>query len=391
MINNSVNGVIRRNMTLDWLIDHYSSRKPPAQNGYARQILRLSIFHLLYLDSIPPHAILYQAGELAKDHVASWEISYINGLLRNVLRNKDNLPKPEFTRPIEYLSYTHSHPQWIIESWLKSRTFQEVEDICRVDNIPPPIFVRCNKLKINPSELEREFNEEGVHYDLQVGTGDFWRIKSSTPIGTLKSFRAGHFQVQDLSTIRAVELLDPFPGEKIADLCAAPGGKTALIAQKMQNTGCLLAADNNPGRLNMLSRTIQRLGIVNADIKRINLLREDPLNQKKQWDGILLDVPCSNTGVLRRRVDVRWRLKPGDIVRLAEQGLKLLLNSAGIVLPGGRIVYSTCSLQREENSEVIRRFLRINPMFNLIQEESSIPREEAGDGYYCALLRHIKK
>lgn len=390
LINASVNGVIRRKLTLDWLIDRFSSRKLPVSDGLARQILRLSIFHLLYLDSIPDHAILHQAGELAKQYLAPRECPYINGLLRTLLRKRDNLPFPARDHSAEYLSILYSHPEWLVDRWLKSRAFEEVEENCRMDNLPPPIFVRCNLLKITPEELETEFKRDGVDYERQDSPVGFWRIKPSRPIGSLRSFRDGHFQVQDLSTIRAVDLLNPEPGEKIADLCAAPGGKAVYIAQKMNNTGCLLAADSNPVRLKKLAGNFQRLGVSNAEVERIDLLRGEPPGPDVRWDGILLDIPCSNTGVLRRRVDARWRIKLDDIIRLAKQGRELLTAAANLIRPGGRLVYSTCSLEPEENGDVIRQFLETHPDFNLVKEELSPPREKKGDGYYCALINHLQ-
>lgn len=390
LINITVNGVIRRKMTLDWLIDRFSSHKLPDRDSDLRQILRFSIFHLLYLDSIPPHAILHQAGELAKQFGAARKCSYINGLLRNLLRKKDELPFPGRNHQVEYLSVLHSHPRWIIGSWLKTRSFEEVEEICRVDNLPPPIFVRCNLLKITPEELEDELKRDGVTYERQDDSVGFWRIKSGNPIGSLRSFRDGHFQVQDISSIRAVELLNPEPGERIADLCAAPGGKAVYIAQKMNNTGSLLASDNNPARLRKLTENIERLGVTNAMIERLNLLRGETPERDERWDGILLDVPCSNTGVFRRRVDARWRIDSVDITRLAKQGRELLKEASKLILPGGRIVYSTCSLESEENGEVVRQFIESHPSFNLVKEESASPREKEGDGYYCALIEYVR-
>jgi len=189
LINITVNGVIRRKLTLDWLIDRFSSRKLPERDGYLRQILRLSIFHLLYLDSIPPHAVLHQAGELAKRHGGARKCSYINGLLRNLQRKKDELPFPDRDQPAEYLSVLHSHPLWIVNRWLTDRHYEEAEEICRVNNIPPPVFARCNRLKITPEELEAEFVRDGVEYELLDYRDDFWRIKPSRPIGSLRSFQ----------------------------------------------------------------------------------------------------------------------------------------------------------------------------------------------------------
>jgi len=177
------------------------------------------------------------------------------------------------------------------------------------------------------------------------------------------------------------------PGERIADLCAAPGGKTVYISEQMENTGRLLAADPSPARLNKLQETITRCGVANALVRRVDLLKKDPGRGEGLWDGILLDVPCSNTGVRRRRVDARWRIGYDDIIRLANQGLSLLAAAAGRLRAGGRIVYSTCSLEPEENEEAVKKFLQLRPDYSLEEEESGLPREEGGDGYYAARLR----
>ncbi|MFH1038385.1 MAG: 16S rRNA (cytosine(967)-C(5))-methyltransferase RsmB [PVC group bacterium] len=387
LITATVNGVIRRKKTLDWLIDHFSSGKPPAGSSIARQILRLSIFHLIYLDALPPHAVLHQAGELSRRLLSSREGSYINGLLRNILRERDALPLPSREKRGEYLSVVHSHPRWLVDRWLELTPFDEVEELCRINNLAPPIFARCNLLRATPEGLEKEFRKEGIECSPHDTVPGVWRIKPGRDLSEIPAFRAGHFVIQDTSALRPVDLLAPRPGEKIADLCAAPGGKTSYIAQKMANSGCILAADASPERIKKLAAAIERLGIGNTVVRKLNLLEEERPGEDGGWDGILLDVPCSNTGVLRRRVDARWRIKPDDICRLAGQGGRLLRAAAGLVRPGGRIIYSTCSLEPEENGEIVAAFLRDNADFSLEKEDSACPEEYGGDGFYAALLR----
>lgn len=390
LINATLNGVIRRKLTLDWLIDRFSSRKPPARTGFARQILRISLFHLLYLDTIPPHAILHQAGELARKFLSSGERSYLNGLLRSVQRAGKDLPFPPETDRAGYISVFHSHPRWLVERWEKRRGWEETEEICRVDNLPPPVFARCNRLKTDPEKLAKTFVREGVRWGLAPGRDDLGVIAAGRELPALDSFQNGLFLVQDISTLRPVELLAPSPGERIADLCAAPGGKTAYIAEKMKNTGRLLSADPAPARLKKLRETVARCGAANALVRRIDLLKRKPGRGGGRWDGILLDVPCSNTGVLRRRVDARWRIGYDDVLRLARQGTALLAAAGDLIRPGGRIVYSTCSLEPEENEEAVRKFLLQRADFFLEEEESGLPKEEGGDGYYAARLRRTK-
>ncbi len=386
LVTATINGVIRRKQTLDWLIDRFSTGKPPARAGTARQILRFSIFHLLYLDTLPAHAVLHQAGELARRLLTPPEGGYINGLLRNILRKRDALPLPPKDNQAEYLAVAHSHPHWLVNRWLARYPFETVEELCRIDNLAPPVFARRNLLRTTGNELEEEFRQAGIEYTLHDAAGGIWRIKPGQDLSGITAFRAGHFTIQDISTLRPANLLAPAPGEEIADLCAAPGGKTAYIAQMMENTGHILAADVNPDRIAKLRETIERLGVKNTAIRKFSVL-EKKVETPGKWDGILLDVPCSNTGVLRRRVDARWRIGPSDITRLAEQGEKLLRAAAERLRPGGRIVYSTCSLEPEENGEVVKAFLRGNAHFSLEKEDFSLPQENGGDGFYAALLR----
>lgn len=387
LITISLNGVIRMKLTLDWLIDRFSSRRAPARTGFARQVLRLSLFHLLYLDTIPPHAILHQAGELAKILLSPKERSYLNGLLRSVQRAGDKLPFPDRKDRVAYLSVVHSHPRWLVKRWGKDQGWEDAENICRINNLPPPVFARCNRLKIEPEELARVLTKEGVTWLPEEGREAVGQLKSPRPISTLDSFNNGLFLIQDISTLRSVELLAPARGERIADLCAAPGGKTVYLAEKMGNSGRLLAADSSEFRLGKLRENVSRAGADGVLIRRIDLLKIKPGRGEGIWDGILLDVPCSNTGVLRRRVDARWRISYDDILRLAKQGTALLAAVADRVRPGGRIVYSTCSLEPEENGEAVRKFLEKRTDFMLEEEEKGLPRENGGDGYYAARLR----
>ncbi len=387
LVTATLNGVIRRRLTLDWLIDRFSSRRPPSRTGFARQILRLSLFHLIYLDTIPPHAVLHQAGELARGRTSRGERSYVNGLLRSFLRAEGDLPFPPPADRAAHLSVVHSHPRWLVERWGKLRGWEEAEKICRAGNLPPPVFARCNLLRSGVGELEEAWDREGVAREPVPGREDVFRITPGRGLAALESFRSGRFLIQDISTLRPVDLLEPAPGERIADFCAAPGGKTAYIAQKMEDRGRLLASDPAPARLKKLRETVKRCGAGGVIIRRIDLLRARKTGGTGSWDGVLLDIPCSNTGVLRRRVDARWRIGYDDLLRLAEQGRALLEAAAGRIRPGGRIVYSTCSLEPEENGEVVKKFIRQRPDYSLEAEESGLPGERGGDGYYAARLR----
>ncbi len=383
-----VNGVIRRKGTLDWLIDGFSAKKPPSSRSYARQILRLAFFELIYMDQSPDYAILHQAGELGRPRLSRRERGYVNAILRKFLRRGKDPNFPPSSEPVTYLAVTHSHPPWLVTRWLKRMDFREVEKLCRTNNTPPPIFIRRNRLKSTSAILEESLNVNGIAWR-KTEDEDVYLINLRRSLFELSPFQAGYFFVQDPSTVRIGRLAGARPEERVADLCAAPGGKAGVIAEMMQNRGALLAADISGERLGLLEDNFRRLGIENAEIRRIDLLSSDPL--PTGFDRVLADVPCSNTGVLRRRVDARWRLREKDIERLADQGLRLIESASGTVRSGGVLVYSTCSIEPEENREVIDQFLEGSDSFRLEKEISGLPRVGGEDGYYAARLRKRTK
>ncbi len=388
---NTLYGVVRRKGTLDWLIDHFSRKKKPDRAGLVRQVLRLSIFHLLYLDAIPPYAVLHQAGEMGRLRLSDREKSYINAVLRGIDSRSGNLPFPPPEREVEYLNIVHSHPAWLVSRWLERWDFSVVEELCRTDNLPPPIFIRANRLRGGPERLEESLREAGVSSQPYGEREGVRAIKPSGPISSLAPFSAGYFQVQDPSTLEAVDLLDPGEGETVADLCAAPGGKASYLAEKMRNTGVLFVGDVSRKRLKLLEDNFRRLGVRNAVVGEFDLRKEQALPDGLTADRILLDVPCSNTGVLRRRVDARWRIMAGEITSLAEQAFRLLDNASKLLKPGGRLVYSTCSLEEEENQEVVKKFIGRNKEYRLLEEREGKPETEGRDGFYAALLVRKKQ
>ncbi|MCX6349754.1 MAG: RsmB/NOP family class I SAM-dependent RNA methyltransferase [Candidatus Aureabacteria bacterium] len=208
-------------------------------------------------------------------------------------------------------------------------------------------------------------------------------------MGELSTFRKGHFQVQDLSTIVVAAAVEARPGQTVIDFCAAPGGKMSVLAQSMQNRGTLIAADASEERLTALQETVDRLGASHVRVEKFDLLQPAENLSAPLADRILLDVPCSNTGVLRRRVDVRWRLTAADIARLASQARELLGRAVLWLKPRGRLVYSTCSLEPEENEGVVEGFLKKHPEFLLLRREFRLPSAEGGDGYFFAVIRKV--
>jgi 16S rRNA (cytosine967-C5)-methyltransferase len=255
------------------------------------------------------------------------------------------------------------------------------------NNTPPKAFARINTLKADRGRLLAQWRDENVEYDFVrrdwVEENAVFELKSHSPLSGLPSFQQGLFYVQDPSTLLAVRELDPQPGESVLDLCAAPGGKLTALAQLMRNEGRILAQDTVPERLKLIEENCARLGVTCVQAVLPSTLNSQPSNT---LDRILIDAPCSNTGVMRRRVDLRWRIRPKEIGRLRATQLELLRQAASLLRASGRLVYSTCSLEPEENSEVVNAFLAERADFKLERARKLLPFAEAVDGTYVARL-----
>jgi 16S rRNA (cytosine967-C5)-methyltransferase len=253
------------------------------------------------------------------------------------------------------------------------------------NNSPAKVFARVNTLKVDPAKLLEFWRSDNVSYNFVfkdwLEENLVFEFKSHPPLEDMRSFKNGFFYVQDPSTLFAVDLLAPKPGERILDLCAAPGGKTTYIAQRMKNEGKVIATDSAPDRLELLKENCARLGATCVEVLPASIL--DP-QSTSPFDRVLVDAPCSNTGVLRRRVDLRWRAKPEELERLRKEQLELLRRAAALVKPGGVVVYSTCSLEPEENIGVVTEFLKDNAAFALDESGDVLPMRDGFDGAYAA-------
>ena len=366
-------GVLRNLTLLDFWIGRL--RSGPVEPG-ARDLLRLGLYQIMPLETAP-HAAVFETVELAPARTRK----LINAILRRASREKPDLMKMAEVQPP---AVRFSEPEFLIEKWTGQFGEEVMLELCRWNNQPPPVYARINQLKLSPTEfLQRYPNNEPL-----LEPSGF--VRSTAPGVAIAN---GDCYVQDPSTALAPELLAPFPNQTVLDACAAPGGKTAHLAQLMGNTGRLVAIDQDEGRLERLRENLSRLGVKNARILRCDWRDKDSISatglERESFDKILLDAPCSNTGVMRRRVDVRWRLRPDDFVRMPQQQLAILRAVAPFLKPGGSLVYSTCSLETEENEAVVAAFLRGAEEFGLMAEEKRLPFRDATDGAFAArLTRH---
>lgn len=411
-------GVIRNLAALDLILQKTASVKHEHTDKKILALLRIGAYELIYVPATPDYAILNDAATLAAT-VSKKSTGFVNAVLRNVQRaiqnrslplegqnprrtlpttdnhgcvlTMDILPEPQQDLAI-YFSQAFSLPVWLIRQWLTDLGPQPTRQICHASNRRPSVILRPNTLKITAQKLQEQLKNEGLEVSLSPD-GKCFKLMQSIDIARLKSFQDGLFFVQDTAAFDAINLLSPKKGQVVLDLCAAPGTKTAVLAAAMQNNGVIYATDANSKRLQKVSQNCQRLGIGNVQIIEPFTL-EAFLSHKHPIDAVIVDVPCSNTGVLARRAEARWRLDEKFIASLTETQSGLLQKAISIVRPGGCVLYSTCTILRQENQSLIQNILRQNPDMSLVREQLILPAVETQDSFdhdggYAALLQKI--
>jgi 16S rRNA (cytosine967-C5)-methyltransferase len=378
-----VYGAARWQATLDWLIARKTEGR--TQKAALQNLLRLGLYQIFWLDRIPNHAAVNETVEQAKRGGFGAQAGFVNAILRGYLREfeatKQLLEALKTSEP--HLGC--SHPEWLVTRWQQRWGAERAARLLEWNNTPPKIYARVNTLKTDPGRLLAQWRDENVDYDFVFRSwleeNSIFELKKFPPLAKLPSFRQGLFYIQDPSTLLAVRLLEPRPGESILDLCAAPGGKLTYLAQLMHNEGRLVAHDISEERLTLLQENCQRLGVTCVEPAANHASRIT-----HHFDRVLVDAPCSNTGVMPRRVDLRWRIKPEEIARLRATQLDLLRQAAAALKPRGVLVYSTCSLEPEENQDVVREFLAEQKDFALESERELLPFLDGVDGAYVVRM-----
>jgi 16S rRNA (cytosine967-C5)-methyltransferase len=388
-----VYGVVRWQTALDWLIASKTGNR--TQKATLQDLLRLGLYQIFWLDRIPNHAAVHETVELAKHLGFGPQTGFVNAVLRGYLRESDSTRTLLNDLKRNQPSVGYSHPEWLVTRWQARWGAEQTEQLLAWNNAPSKTFARINVLKIDAAKLLPIWRDEKVEYDF-VKRDWFeenlvFELKSHPPLGRLASFQQGYFYIQDPSTLLAIHELDPQPGEAVLDLCAAPGGKFTYIAQLMGNQGRLVAHDNDSGRLKLLAANCARLGVTWMGTADLGLPMSSGIPHSAlltpHFGRVLVDAPCSNTGVIRRRVDLRWRVSSLEIERLRKMQLELLRQAVSVLQPKGTIVYSTCSLEPEENRQVMERFLKEHPAFKLEREREVLPFAENLDGAYVAKVK----
>jgi 16S rRNA (cytosine967-C5)-methyltransferase len=375
-----VYGIVRWQATLDWLVGRKTGNR--AQKPLLQNVLRLGLYQIFWLDRIPHHAAVNETVELARQSGFGSQAGFVNAVLRAYLREFDTTRQLLAQLKVSEPALGFSHPDWLAARWTQRWGPDRAAQLMEWNNTPPAAFARVNTLKTDPARLLAQWRQEDVEYDFArrdwLEENLLFELKSHPPLTRLPSFQQGLFYVQDPGTLLAPRELDPQPGQSVLDLCAAPGGKLSYLAQLMANQGQLVAHDTALDRLKLTQENCARLGI--TCVSAFN--PQSPA----LFDRILVDVPCSNTGVMRRRVDLRWRLRLGDIEHLRATQLQLLRQAAALLRPGGRLVYSTCSLEPEENQDAVAQFLNEHPAFKLERQRELLPFADHVDGAFVASL-----
>lgn len=355
-----VHGVMRWQGRLDWVLNGFSHGNFSKSEVNIKNTARVALYQLLFLTHVPHYAAVNEAVEFIKRIRGEKSGHLVNAVLRNIIRSLDAIhyPKPEEDLA-QYLAVYYSHPLWMVKRWMSRFGRDELERFLAVNNEVPGLTLRINKLKIAPTEFLSLLDNANIAYQGSSFIDYFIKIKSLAGIGQMNMFQSGYFSIQDESAALPVLLLDPQPGDRVIDMCAAPGGKTTFLAELMNNQGEVLAVDKYESRLRIVQLNCERLGIRNVRLHVADATEFDAPPAER----VIVDVPCSGLGVLRKKPDIKWKREPEDIPRLVRQQMSLLERGSQLVKPGGVLVYSTCTTEPEENAMQIKSFLERHPEF----------------------------
>lgn len=389
-INEITHGVIRNRNKVDWALSQFSTKSLSETPILIRNILRMGVYQLLFLDKVPDYAVCNESVQLAKKYGNPGIAKFVNSILRNIIRNRENIRWPDKEKETAlHISTIYSHPLYIVERWLKRFGFADTVKICQANNKIPPLVIRTNTLKISRSDLKKILEKENIKVREGIFTEEALYIKGLPNITKFPAYREGLFQIQDEASILVSHLLDPSPGESVIDVCSAPGGKTTHLAQLMTNKGSIMAMDSNKSRLIMVKNNCRRLGIDIVKTQQNNGTILDN-NYLRAADKVLVDVPCTGVGVIRRKPDLRWQTYDSKrFKQLSELQGKILDTTSNYLKIGGRLVYSTCSTETEENEEAVSRFSETHPDFEL-EDPGGFLKERKLEAYVSAQYKKRK-
>ena len=365
-------GTLEHMTEIDYIINQFSKVKVNKMKPVIRNILRMSVYQLKYMDTVPDSAVCNEAVNLAVKKGFKTLKGFVNGVLRNIARNINDIKWPE--DKLENLSVRYSMPQWIVSLWLEKYGQETVEAMLKDFQAEKPVTIRCITSIISPEELVKELEEEGVKVEKHPYVNTGFYISGYDYLGSLESFNRGHFQVQDVSSMLVGVLADPKEGDNVIDVCAAPGGKALHMADLLKGTGHVSARDLTEYKVDLINENIDRLGINNieAEVKDASVIYEEDV---KTADIVIADLPCSGLGVLGKKADLKYKTLESDPEELSGIQRNILNSVCDYVKEGGVLMYSTCTVHPCENEENVRWFLNEHPEFEIENLENKVPDE----------------
>lgn len=401
-----VYGTVQRQITIDYFLDRFITRGLHKLETWVLCLLRMSFYQLYYLDKIPDHAVVHEAVNLARRRGHRGIAGMVNGVLRTIIRERDTLVIPDTLPAAERLSLVHSHPKWMICRWANQFGWEVTERMCEANNRPPLPALRVNELKVKRDEYVEQLRQRKVDADpSSVSPAGILWTGGGNPAHDV-GYARGEFTIQGESSMLVGEILDPQPGMTVLDACAAPGGKTTHLAEKMGDRGTVYANDVHPHKEALIREQADRLGLRSIQTCVGDAARLGERFPAACFDRILLDAPCSGFGVIRHRPDLKWRKKETDLPEIVQLQFRLLDSLADLLKPGGVLVYSTCTLEQKENEQLVRSFLSTRDDFTLDREAERwwpahlpvhcrisdgmlrlFPHDLNSDGFFIARLR----
>ena len=389
-----VEGTIQHMIELDYVIDQFSKVKVKKMKPVIRNILRMGVYQIQYMDSVPDSAACNEAVKLARKSGFSTLSGFVNGVLRNIARNSGSIRYPdEEKEPVLALSVRYSMPEWIVRQWINDYGMEQTVSVLQAFLQETPVTIRTNLLKITPEALEKRLKEEGVTAEKMV-CADMpelnyaFMISGFDHLNALASFREGLFYVQDISSMMVAEAAAPEKGAHVIDVCAAPGGKSIHLAEMLDGTGSVESRDLTGYKTGLIEENISRYQIKNMTTKVWDATVPDE-SAEDTADVLVADLPCSGLGVLRKKTDIRYKMSRGQQEELEELQRRILDTICSYVKKDGIMVYSTCTINPGENQENVAWFLGKHPEFELLDMEQIYPGTQVGDGFFYARLRRI--
>ncbi|WP_432400691.1 16S rRNA (cytosine(967)-C(5))-methyltransferase RsmB [Wukongibacter sp. M2B1] len=388
-ISQLVYGVLENKLYLDYIIQNFSKTKLHKIETEILNTLRLGLYQIIFLEKIPNSAAVNESVKIAKK--INYRLAgFVNGILRNYVRNQNRVNLPSYDKnPNHYLSIKYSHPEWMVSKWINDYGFDFTKKLLEANNSTPNLTVRTNTLKTTREALMEELDNEGVVCRVGDLANNSIIIESmKSRLDHLNTFNKGMFQVQDESSMLVSQVLDPVEGEFVIDVCSAPGGKSTHMAELMKNKGRILSRDIHDHKLDIVRENSNRLGINIIETEKFDATILDNRLLGKA-DKVLVDAPCSGLGIIRRKPEIRYFKESKDILELSKLQLEILNVSSKYVKVGGTLVYSTCTIQDEENVKVLKKFLDKNDNFKLTDINKNLPEKIRSSEGVLQLYPHV--